>query len=373
MVGHVPYVNQQKAVDFGILASALDLQDNITTKKPQTHVGLWVGSHPCDSSGSQLAGLVNNDKLNEQIGKDLTATISFSQKPRPDGYNDYYEKMTTYVKIIEGHARAIDQSVTSRTHLLVPAVEEESVFNYIDNASSLAGITEITEKLHRGKIAIVGVGGTGAYVLDLLAKTPVLEIHLFDGDSFDQHNAFRSPGAASKDDLRKTRTKVEWYHQIYSRIRKGIVPHPQNVTAENVGELKQMDFVFLCMEGAGKRAIVDYLVGNRIAFIDVGMGLHITDNKELDGHIRVTTCTPGCVDHLATRIDFAATGDQNEYSRNIQIADMNALNAAFAVMKWKKLWGFYFQVDNEHHSSYAISIGVLTNAEICKEARTNTA
>ncbi len=209
MIGHVPYVNQQKTIDFGTLASTLDLKDNVTTNKPQTHVGLWVGSYPCDSNGSPLTALVNNPKHSEQIGKDLVATFLFSQKPRPEGYNDYYEKMTTYIRIIEGHARAIDPSVTAKTHLLVPVVEEESVFNYIDNASSRAGITEITEKLHKGKIAIVGLGGTGAYVLDLLAKTPVLEIHLFDGDSFLQHNAFRSPGAPSKDDLRKTRTKVE--------------------------------------------------------------------------------------------------------------------------------------------------------------------
>jgi len=366
-------VNQEKLIDFGILASTLDLKDNITTKKPQTHVGLWVGSYPCDSNGSQLTALVNNANLKEQIGKDLTAIFSFSQKPRSEGYSDYYEKMTTYVKIIEGHAHAIDPSVTSKTHLLVPIVEEESVFNYIDNASSRAGITEITEKLHKGKVAIVGVGGTGAYLLDFLAKTPVLEIHLFDGDSFIQHNAFRSPGAASKDDLRQTRTKVEWYSQNYSRMRKNIVPHPQNVTAENVTELERMDFVFLCMEGASKKTIVDYLVGNGIAFIDVGMGLHVTENKELDGHIRVTTCTPDCKGHLATRIDFAAVEDQNEYSRNIQIADVNALNAALAVIKWKKLWGFYSQLDNEHHTTYAISLGMLTNAEICKEARTNSA
>ncbi|WP_318271316.1 ThiF family adenylyltransferase [Sphingobacterium cellulitidis] len=46
-------------------------------------------------------------------------------------------------------------------------------------------------KLERQKIAIIGLGGTGAYILDMVAKTPVKEIHLFDGDSFDQHNAFR--------------------------------------------------------------------------------------------------------------------------------------------------------------------------------------
>jgi hypothetical protein len=40
------------------------------------------------------------------------------------------------------------------------------------------------KKLELGKIAIIGLGGTGSYVLDLAAKTPVKEIHLFDGDKF---------------------------------------------------------------------------------------------------------------------------------------------------------------------------------------------
>lgn len=75
----------------------------------------------------------------------------------------------------------------------------------------------ITAKLAVEKLAIVGLGGTGAYVLDLIAKTPVKEIHLFDGDKFSSHNAFRAPGAASIDDLHKQNLKVEYLHAIYSR------------------------------------------------------------------------------------------------------------------------------------------------------------
>ena len=74
--------------------------------------------------------------------------------------------------------------------------QPETPFNYIDTASSRAEIDVVTAKLAKLKrIAIVGLGGTGSYVLDLVAKTPVWEIHLYDGDAFLQHNAFRSPGA----------------------------------------------------------------------------------------------------------------------------------------------------------------------------------
>ena len=70
---------------------------------------------------------------------------------------------------------------------------EDSVFLYEDTASSHAlDIVAINAKLKPLRIVIVGLGGTGSYVLDFVAKTPVKEIHLFDGDTFLQHNAFRS-------------------------------------------------------------------------------------------------------------------------------------------------------------------------------------
>ena len=43
-------------------------------------------------------------------------------------------------------------------------------------------------------MAVIGLGGTGAYVLDFFVKTPVREIRAFDLDAFHVHNAFRSPG-----------------------------------------------------------------------------------------------------------------------------------------------------------------------------------
>jgi hypothetical protein len=53
----------------------------------------------------------------------------------------------------------------------------------------------------------------------------------------------------------------------------------------------------------------------------------------------------------------------NEYDKNIQIADMNALNAALAVMKWKKLFGFYADNEREHYSTYTIDTNLLTSDE----------
>ena len=136
--------------------------------------------------------------MQEKIQEGLVATRMFSQKPKTlsAAYANYHEKMTTYVRMLEGEAHAIDPNVTAKTFLPVQPTEEEFVFRYLDTASSRAGITSINDKLKQDRIAIVGLGGTGSYILDLTAKTPVGEIHLFDGDKFHNPNAFRSPGAS---------------------------------------------------------------------------------------------------------------------------------------------------------------------------------
>jgi len=369
LIRHVPYVNDQRQVLYGILASKLDLSGD-STVKPSDHVAFWVGDYPCDSQGVKLSNLVNNPNLQQPITDGLVATCLFSQKPSSEGYSDYHHKMTQYVRMLEGEARALEPSATAKTFLPVELTEEESVFCYMDTASSRAGIISANAKLKKDKIAIVGLGGTGSYILDLLAKTPVGEIHIFDDDRFLQHNAFRSPGAPSVEDLTAQTTKVEWLVKSYSKIRRKIIPHVQRIDESSVAELSSMDAVFLCVDaGAVRRVMVDYLVENKIPFIDAGIGL-LNNCGTLSGSVRITACTPSYSGHIASRIPSGG-GNYDEYSSNIQIADMNALAAVLAVIKWKKMCGFYHDFRHEHHSVYGISTNTLTNDEVANEDGSN--
>lgn len=369
LLNNIPYVNEKKQVSYGTLVSHLDLAAN-STVRPGDHTVRWVGDYPCDSKGTQLINLVNNQNMQDKIRDGLVARYSFSQKPSVGYYEDYYQKMTQYIKMLEDHAHVLDPNVTSKTFLPVKLKEEESVFCYLDSSSSRAGITEINEKLKMNLIAIIGLGGTGAYILDLVSKTPIEEIHLFDGDCFLQHNAFRSPGAPSYEDLAKMPTKVEWFTEVYSKMRRKVIPHPQFVNETNISELNPMDFVFLCLDnGESKQLIVNYLIERKIPFIDVGMGLY-KENGALGGSTRVTTCTPSFHDHIKRRISFS-DGENNEYSSNIQIADMNALNAALAVIKWKRICGFYFDYDREHNTVYQVSTNQIANDEMIDETKIN--
>jgi hypothetical protein len=358
----VPYVNAKREVKRGVLISKLVLANDVTAP-PDTHVAMLAGEYPCHSNGAPIER-IRHSAMNTPIGS-IVANHSFSAKPTPSGrYENYYDKMSTYADILAGPAQAIEPGATAKTFPLVKDTADDSVFHYVDTASSRAEITAVTRKLALNSVAIVGLGGTGSYVLDLVAKTPVRQIHLFDGDLFLQHNAFRSPGAPSGEELAQRLPKVDYFARIYCKMRRGIVPHAHYLSTETIDQLAGVDFVFLCMEGKAKRAIVTMLEERDFAFIDVGMGIYLSGDA-LGGLVRTTTSIRGGRAHVwnKKRIPFSAGGDRNEYDRNIQIADLNALNAALAVIKWKKLFGFYIDQERELYSTYAIGGNDLDNED----------
>ena len=363
VVYSVPYVNSVGEVEFGSLISKLDLAGD-RTAKPGTHVVMFSGEYPCDKYGRELEHL-RHSASRKRISDDLVVDFSFSNKP-PEGYADYYHKMSTYADLIAAHAQAVDPCVTARTRRVIESTGTDDVFNYLDTASSRAGTTRLSEVLRHLRIAIIGLGGTGSYVLDYVAKTPVSEIHLFDDDDLLQHNAFRSPGAPSLDELRAVPRKVHHHASRYAPMRKGIFEHPVRVDALNVDLLLAgMDMVFVCVDrGDAKAPIIEGLERLETPFIDVGMGLELTD-RGICGIVRTTTSTPRMRDHIRNRKRIALSGGDADgvYSHNIQIAELNALNAALAIIKWKKLAGFYADLEGEHFTAYTLDGNTIVNED----------
>lgn len=362
LVHSVPYVNAKGEVALGSVVSELTLAGDVTSR-PGSHIAMFVGEHPCNRDGSEIAQ-IKHQSHPMALAADLAAQHSFSNKPS-QGYADYYEKMTRYVEIISAPAMSLQSDVTPRTYKVIEAAADDGVFNYVDTASTRAGIGAVTAKLAMRRIAIVGLGGTGSYLLDLVAKTPVGEIHLYDGDLFLQHNAFRSPGAASVEELRDRPSKVAHHQGKYARMRRGIHAHHEYIGEANVAQLHGFDFVFLCMDsGPAKKLIIDALHAAGTPFIDTGMGVQMLEESlELWAICRVTTSTRDKRDHIARRVSFAAPADDGDYERNIQIADLNALTAAMAVIRWKKFCGFYQDLEGEHDSTYTTNCNLLTGDE----------
>jgi hypothetical protein len=361
VVSDVPYVDAQKNIRLGILVSELTLSAD-RTQQPSTHVIRFAGDFPCTNEGAPIEA-IRNQTQRQQLAPGLFVDHAFSSKPQAGIYRDYYEKVRTYADILVGYAQAIDPTASPLFVRPVLNTENNTPFHYIDTASSRAGIALLSQKLTASKVAIVGLGGTGSYLLDLIAKVPVGEIHLFDGDRFFQHNAFRAPGAPSDEDLQKSLLKVDYFKTIYSRMHRGVVAHPNFVSSADLEFLETMDFVFICMDsGPTKRLLIEALHTADKSFIDVGMGIELAD-EVLTGIARVTTSTPGHRGHVWECVSCANNAADNMYARNIQIAEINAMNAALAVIQWKKLCGFYFDPSPSFNTTYVISTNKLLRDE----------
>jgi ThiF family len=360
VVRQVPYVTAERMIARGDLVCELTLAGDRTTK-PATHVMYFTGRTPCHLNGSPITAIQHGEAV-QQFGPGLTVQRSFSNKP-PEGYSDYYHQVTRYAEIISGPAMAMDATVTARTFHPIENEQPDSPFVYLDTNSTRGHFQAVSAKLVGHKVGIVGVGGTGSYVLDLVAKTPVQEIRLFDADLFLQHNAFRAPGAASIEELQRKPTKVAHLAEVYSRIHRGVKAYAVRLNAENLSHLDGMNFVFLSLDsGPAKKDIVEYLIAKGISFVDCGIGIQLVDDR-LIGIVRVTTATPAKNDHVIGRVSFAEAQD-DAYSTNIQIAELNMLNAALAVIKWKKHQGFYADFEHEHHTTYSIDTGMLVHEQL---------
>jgi hypothetical protein len=361
----VPYVTADKQIARGTLASELTLQGE-RTAAPGTHVVSFIGEAegdiPCDNHGRELTDLINQ-RGPLQLGGSLIASCTFSHKPNPT-YSDYYQKMTTYANMLLAYAQAIDPHVKAMTFPPIPDEGEESVFQYLDSATSRARIGAVSDQIKLDKVVIIGAGGTGAYILDAVAKTPVRQIHLYDRDIMLTHNAFRAPGAATLDELRAAPRKVEYFGARYAAMHRHIFQHPVHVTAGNIDELRDADFVFISIDGGrAKRLIIEKLQEFAVPFVDVGMGLYQVGNS-LGGLIRTTASTLDHGEHIWAndRISFHDEAD-DEYDQNIQIAELNMLNAALAVIKWKKIFGFYADLEREYSYTYTIDGNHLLNED----------
>jgi molybdopterin/thiamine biosynthesis adenylyltransferase len=364
VIHSVPYVNSDRQVKTGAVVT--DLNTNVDELLPQKDHQVWfVGDYPCYSTGAPIEA-IRNVSNSQQLWEGFEVQHRFSCKINGQIYPDYYSKMKNYINIISNEAVVINPTETASTFKVIDSVEEESVFRYHDSASSRADILAISAKLTMHKVAIIGLGGTGSYVLDLIAKTPIKEIHLFDGDIFLQHNAFRAPGAASVDALKAKLPKVEYYLRIYDAMRRGIVPHAEYLTEENMEKLVGFDFVFICIDkGPVRKLISTFLQEHNIPFIDVGMDLMMgPEAQNLLGTCRVTMSTPNKSDHFQKHVPMTEDLSDDLYRKNIQVADMNALNAALAVNMWKKYCGFYQDLYQVHHTTYSINSQSLTRDEM---------
>lgn len=349
-ISNIPYVKSDREVAYATLLCPFSTRGSQII--PVDHTMFSTGYPPCDHKGNKLSEIINSERT-QRLTPDIITNCYFSSRPA-NGYKDFYHKFTTYIAMLESEAQLIDSSVKAKNYAPIKLKCIDSPFRYWDTNSSRSNIDYLNLKLQDQKIAIVGLGGTGSYILDFVSKTPVKEIHIFDGDTFNTHNAFRSPGAASIDILEMGISKAIYYKDIYSKMHKQIIANNKFINDENICELLNYDFVFIAVDNNKSRLkICSYLTVNNIKYIDVGLGVNLV-NDSLTASVRVSYPHNDGIEVLKNHCG-GENQDDDIYASNIQIAELNALNAGFAVMKWKNESTYYTTQEPYHtlvYSSY---------------------
>lgn len=355
VIRDIPYLDQEGKLRIGAIVTKLEFIDQDKVVQ-QDHQILFAGGVPHQLDKSPIANLGGGPHqlaLSERC-KDVVVERSFSNKPKESGkFADFFEKIESYVNIISGPAMVL-HDVTPYTFKANFESTDKGIFKFQDSLTSRAEITDLSAKFDNDVIAVFGLGGSGGYALDFLVKTPVKEIRAFDLDYFHVHNAFRSPGKLDPDELGKSKAHV--YEKRYENFRHGLRILPKYITADCVEDLEGVTFAFVCVDkGSSRAGIFDLLIEKRIPFIDVGMGL----SKKTDGLGGMLRATYYPTNKAAAmkRLNLAELQDTPEgiYGTNIQIAELNALNASLAIMLFKKLRGFYSSEEAILHMLFNVS------------------
>jgi hypothetical protein len=347
VVRDIPYLDATGQLQWGAIVAKLVFEDTVTVR-PEDHQVFWAGPRPYGLDGQVVSGLGGGDAqlvLSERCS-DVVVRQRFSHKLKdggqPRAYVDHVEKIDCYVAMIAGPAM---QRFNVDPYTFRDCEEEppNSVFKLRDTLTSRAEITDLAKLFENDVIAIIGLGGTGAYVLDFMVKTPVREIRGFDPDNYFVHNAFRSPGRLDVTEGAELRQpKAEVYRKRYENFRHGLTIKPLFIEEASAAEFDGVTFAFVCVDkGSSRKRIFDLLIAKNIAFLDVGIGLNRKPGS-ISGTVR-TTYFPQDAGQVVRAKGYASETDPADdvYKTNIQIAELNALSAALAVLRFKQIRGFY--------------------------------
>lgn len=254
---------------------------------------------------------------------------------------------------VHRYAKHIVGATAAAGHAEAASPTRQGPFKIPNTFEARAAIGPVQDRIRNQRVAIIGLGGTGAYVLDLVAKTPVAEIHLVDSDDVDWHNLMRAPGAPTDDEIEELKTntlgKVAYLHAKYESLRHGIHAHSVRVDgstwfAEFLSE-HPVDYAFVCIDQRtdcdSPRQDVVYaaLTEAEVPFIDSGVSITLED-ESVCGSVTTSAYAAGSLEWQLAIPNARVEGNAPGY-RNVQLPEVNALAAALAVMEWRRRTGQY--------------------------------
>ena len=255
---------------------------------------------------------------------------------------------------IHRYARQIVGAVSAAGNY-IPVAHAANPFRIPYTFEDRAGIAPVQDRIRGQSIVIIGLGGTGAYVLDLIAKTPVSRIHLLDPDHVEWHNFMRAPGAPTGEEIASLREKlglnhtdflckVSYFHSKYDSLREGIRRHAvrldsSSMFTEFLSE-HPIDYAFVCIDQVAESdsprqdEVYSALSEAKVPFIDSGISISV-ENDAIRGAVTTSAYTAGSLE-WQTAIPNARVNDGRLGYNNVQLPEVNALAASLAVMEWRR-------------------------------------
>ena len=270
------------------------------------------------------------------IGHDdaTSCTLSIKLKDRRDfstrrDYDDAWEALKTYVKRVYSLFLG-DQKATH------PIDTRPYTFEVLGDQSP--GAIEWRQMLSDDRVAIIGLGGVGAWIADFVVKSDAAEVHGWDDDHIEPKNILRMPGP--NDPNRWIgQPKATWFQDTYSLIHKNVHGHKMEVSEQNLPSIvKGMTFAFVAVDDRqnDRMSICEALANAGLPFVVAGVSLR-RQNKQVRVSMRIVTA------HLGTQswqgaIPQVGQSGQEDYG-SLDLPDVYSLAASWAIQAWRKVRG----------------------------------
>lgn len=250
--------------------------------------------------------------------------------------------------LIHRYAKQVVGAVSAAGYSETHSLAKPGPFKIPNTFEARAALGPVQDRIRGQRIAIIGLGGTGGHVLDLMAKTPVPEIHLLDADEVEWHTFMRASGAPTIEEIESLRsnplTKVAYYHSKYASLREGIYPHVIRIDSPSIlGEFLSshpIDFAFVCIDQKKdsdtprQDVVYEALSEAKIPFVDSGVSITL-ENDTVRGAVTTSFFAARSEAWREAIPNAKVEGNMPGY-RNVQLPEVNGLAASLAVMEWRR-------------------------------------
>lgn len=335
---------------------------------------VWVGTaansdeltaiHPWQQNAPHTANIrgLPNGKVYDRSGAELTdgvigrsqSSVVLSIKLRGREYEDAWEALNNYVKHI--YALFLGRPAAS-SEKAAPRPYTFDVFG-----DKLPEAVEWRGLVAHERVAVIGLGGVGAWMADFVVKADAAEVHGWDYDRIEPKNILRMPGGVDPN-VWIGRPKAEWFEETYSVMHGKVRGHNVKVLPENVMAVTEgTTFAFVAVDDAHDRMMVcDALANAKIPFVVGGLS-----PVRKDGRVRVSMrIVTAHVGVLSWRNAIPQVGQagQDDYG-SLDLSDVYSMAASWAIQSWRKMRGQFWQEQREECLDYRASDQNLIVREI---------